>query len=511
VTELSAARPASWLRRAIRGDAPALPIGAVIAVLLGTFMTSFFTRSFAVALADIRGAYGLSVDQGAWLNTVTLAPQLLLAPAIPLAVIVFGARRILLVSGCAFALTMTLTPLASGIPAIFAIHAVDGLLLGCFVPATLATVFANLNPRWWLIALGMYTVRLTLTLHAGVPLTGLYIEGGNWQAIYWQAAASAVLLVALVLVSLPDRPTNTALWHRINKGEIAMFCAGLTLLYAGLDQANRLDWFQSYFVTATIGGGLVLVAAAIVWQFVSPLPFAHPRALARRNVAIPLIVVTFYGTLSVATALLIPNFLATMAQLKAEQQGPALLWVVAVQIVAVPLCIWLIRRTDMRLTLVIGLVAMLLGCWLGSRLDSAWRADDFAATTAVLGVGNAFTFLSLVCLAIANVHRDEIVAMVAYIQVPRVIGPEVAAAVMTTLIRKREGIHSLLLGSYADRPRMASLDIPAHGLAAVIRREAYALAFADGYRLCFLVALACLALCALLQRTPPNPLTARPR
>ncbi|TCP32444.1 MFS transporter [Sphingomonas sp. BK235] len=503
------AQAAGLLRNALRGTISARPIGAVVAVLLGAVMTSAFTRSFAVALGDLRGTFGLSVDEGAWLNTVFNAPQLLIAPAIPLAVVTFGSRRVLLISGMGFAITSALTPLAVGTPMLFLLHGLDGLLLGCFIPATLATVFANLHPRWWLIALGVYTVRLTLALHLGVPLTGFYVEGGWWPAIYWQASASAVVLVLLILFSLPERPVNVDLWRRTNKGEIALFCVGLTLIYVALDHGNRLDWLQSGTVVVPLISGIMLVVAAIAWQHVSPLPFAHPRALARRNIAIPLAIVTLYGIMSVATALLIPNFLGTMAQLKPEQTAHALWWVSAVQLLAVPLCIWLLRRTDPRVPVVLGLLAILLGCWLGSRITHVWRAEDFTPATIALGLGNGMVFLALVAMTIANAHRDEIVAMVAYIQIPRVLGPELAAAVIATLLRKREAIHSALLGGYLDAPRLAALDVSPGGIAAIVRREANVLAFADAYRFCFGIALLCLALTALLRSTPPNPVTAR--
>lgn len=500
-----------WLRDTfLRGDIAARPLGAVVAVLLGTFMTSFFTRSFAIALPDLRGAFGLSVDEGAWLSTVTTAPQLLIAPAIPLAVLTFGARRILLIAGLAFALTAGLTPFARGVPAIFVLHALNGLFLGCFVPATLATVFANLNPRWWMIALGAYTVRLTLTLHSGVGLTGFYVESGFWPAIYWQAAASALVLVAVAAMSIPDRPANRALWARSNKGEIALFCVGLALLYAGLDQGNRLDWWSSGFVTAAVCGGLAMAAVSIAWQHISPLPFAHPRALARPNLAFPLVIVTLYGIMSAATSLLIPNFLATIGHLKAEQSGRALWWISAIQVMAVPAAICLLRKADPRLALVIGLCAMMFGCWLGTYITNVWRVDDFTALSIIMGIGNAFTFLSLVAIVVANAKREEIVAVVAYIQIPRVVGPELAGAVVNTLLRKREAVHSALLGGYVNLPRMGSLGLKAKAAAATVRQEAYVLAYADAFRFCFGVILFSLLLSVAMRRTPPNPLLTPP-
>ncbi len=514
-----AIQASSGVRRAIaglcaimRGNTHARPIGAVVAVLIGTFMTSFFTRDFGIALADLRGVFGLSVDEGSWLNTVTTAPQLLVAPAIPLVVLVVGARRLLLVTGAAFMVVSFATPFAIGPAAVFVMHGLLGLLLGCFVPATLATVFANLSPRYWLMALGIYTARLTLALHLGVPQAAFFVEHGDWPWIYWQATLSAAALVLLVLASIPDRSPNRSLWQRTSKGEVAMFCVGLTLLYVGLDQGNRLDWLASGIVTGCLGGGVVLVAAAIAWQYVSPVPFAHPEALKRRNIAIPLIIVMFYGMMSAATSLVIPAFLGAIANLKAEQIGSALLPVSIVQIVAVPVSVWVARRVDLRLMLTIGLVAILLGCWLGTGITHDWRGEDFVPLGIAMGVGNALTFLSLVSLVIANAQRSELLFIVAYIQIPRVVGPELAGAVINTIVRKGEGIHSFLLGGYLDRVRIGALDVfdrLSHGaVTALVRREAYVLAYADAYQFCFWITLACLGLAIFLRPTPPNALTA---
>ena len=58
------------------------PVLAVVAVLLGAFVVSFDTRLFAMGLPDLRGAFGLTFDEGAWLATISTAPQILIAPAI---------------------------------------------------------------------------------------------------------------------------------------------------------------------------------------------------------------------------------------------------------------------------------------------------------------------------------------------------------------------------------------------------------------------------------------------
>ena len=45
------------------------PLFAVVAVLLGSFLANFDSRLTTVGLADLRGAFSLGFDEGAWLST----------------------------------------------------------------------------------------------------------------------------------------------------------------------------------------------------------------------------------------------------------------------------------------------------------------------------------------------------------------------------------------------------------------------------------------------------------
>lgn len=488
---------------ALAGNGPTRPVGSVCAVLLGTFMTSLFTREFGVSLADIRGAYGLSVDQGAWLSTVFNAAQLVSAPAVPLLVLIFGARRILVGSALVFIVASGATPFVSGIPAIFVLHALDGLLLGCLVPASLAIVFGSLSPRFWLAALGVYSVRVTLSLHTGVSLSGLYVDAFDWRAIYWQATGLGVLFLLLAMASFERQKFNDRLLERTNTGEIAMYCAGLALIYAGLDQGNRLDWMESGTVVALLSGGALLFIVAVAWQFLSPLPFAHPAALAKRNIALPLAIVTIYGTTNAVSTLLVPGFLAVVADLKPIQTGSALLIVDAVQIAAIPATIWAIRKADIRLALAAGLLLVVAGCLLGRGLSPDWRGEDFAIMNLLVGAGNAAVLLACIAMTVANAGREELRSLVAYIQVPRLMGPEIGVALLSTLLRQRGVAHTVWL---TTRGKADAMTDASGTLADAIGRQATVYAYCDAFAFCTWAAIVGLLLAAFIGKTPPHPL-----
>jgi DHA2 family multidrug resistance protein len=46
-------------------------------------------------LIDLRGTFGLGVDEAAWLSTLATAPQIVLAPAVAWLAAAYGIRRVM--------------------------------------------------------------------------------------------------------------------------------------------------------------------------------------------------------------------------------------------------------------------------------------------------------------------------------------------------------------------------------------------------------------------------------
>src|SRR3954471_15908288 len=86
------------------------------AVLLGVFISTLTGRLSSFGLADIRGALGMSFNEGAWITTSQTVAQMLIAPIAVWASSVLGLRRVLLASCTVFATTSALQPLSNSGP-----------------------------------------------------------------------------------------------------------------------------------------------------------------------------------------------------------------------------------------------------------------------------------------------------------------------------------------------------------------------------------------------------------
>jgi DHA2 family multidrug resistance protein len=144
-------------------------------------------------------------------------------------------------------------------------------------------------------------------------------------------------------------------------------------------------------------------------------------------------------------------------------------------------------------------------------------------------IGQAFTLLPVILIALCNADFSRATAFAAYIQIMRLGGAEIGIALMGTWLRVREQIHSNYIGQHvvngaADvtlRLKQLSENFAGRGagaaparalgtLSSLVAREANVLAYIDGFWLTFWLAMAALGFTALMTRAKPGPFTPMP-
>jgi MFS transporter, DHA2 family, multidrug resistance protein len=511
------------------GEVSHRPIFAVGAVLMGAFLANFDSRLFTIALPDLKGALGLSFDEGAWLSTAATASQIMIAPAVAWLATAFGLRRVLAIPSLVYAVISLVIPLVRDFNLLLILNVIHGMLLGTFVPATLMIILRNLPTRWWLPAIAMYGVRVGFSLNAGIAAVGFYVEHPGWQWMYWQDVFIAPLMGLFVYLGTPHEKVNYDLCREADWAGMLLLGLGLAMIYSGVDQGNRLNWLESGTVVALLSSGGFLTLCFFVNEAIVRQPWANANVLFSRNIGFALAVILFYTLTSLSNSSLAPNFLVVVAQLRPEQTGPLFLtYVILPMVVLLPLSIFLLRRFDARLVLVIGLVAFGVAGLLGTQLTHEWSLGDFVPMALLQSVGQTFTLTPLVVMALANADPTRATAFAAYIQVMRLGGAETGISLMATWLRVREQAHSNFIGQHVvdgsidvnqALAKMTgyfssrdSSEAPARALgllSSIVQREANTLAYIDGFWLTVWFAIIALVLSAMIGPSPKGPLSPR--
>jgi MFS transporter, DHA2 family, multidrug resistance protein len=429
---------------------PPIPWLGLTAILMGTFISTLNGRLSSFGLADIRGAMHAGFDEGAWITTAQTVAQMLIAPVAVWLGMAYGPRRVLLGAALAFAVISLITPLSTNLPMLLGLQFFGGLASGFFVPLTLSFILRTVPPKYWAYGVAIYALNLELSLNISASLEGWYADHLSWRWIFWQnvpLALAMALSLHLGVARTPPDPNRP----RPDVFGLASIGIGLALIYAGLDQGNRLDWLHSGLVWGLLLSGAILVAAF----FVNEARTAHP--LIKLNVAFAaplpalLLLIGFLRLTILSTAFLIPQYLQAVRGFRALEVGETLVWIGAPQLVFCPLAALTLRRTDPRMVASFGFVLVAIACLMVAHgLTQAWGSDEFMPSQLVQAVGQSFALSGMLFFAVLHLRPEDALTFGSAVQIARLMGGEMGQSFIVTLNRIRSQTASNLIGLHVQ-------------------------------------------------------------
>jgi len=429
-------------------DAP-IPWLGLIAVLLGTFISTLTGRLSTFGLTDIRGALHAGFDEGAWITTAFTVAQMLVTPIAVWIGSIYGPRQILIIAALSFAATSALTPFAQNLPSFLALQFLSGLGSGCFIPLTLSFILRNMPLRLWAYGVACYALNLELSLNISASLEGWYVDHLSWHWIFWQNVPLALGMAACLYFGVKRLPPPASI-HRDIYG-LATCGLGLALIYAALDQGNRLDWLNAGLIWGLILAGVLLLVAFVIHEATTPFPWLDFRVVLGWPLPFLLLNIALLRLAILSTAYLIPYFLGGVRGFRALQIGDTLIWIAIPQLLVCPFAAFMLRRADARITATAGLCLVIMGCMsVAYGLTPAWGSDQFLPSQLMQAVGQSFALSGIVFIGVLNLRPQDALTFGAMLQIARLFGGEAGSALVATLARVREQRASNLIGQHVQ-------------------------------------------------------------
>jgi DHA2 family multidrug resistance protein len=508
---------------------PAPPAGipwlGLVAVLMGTFISTLNGRLSSFGLADIRGALGIGFDEGAWITTAQTVAQMMVAPVAVWMGSVFGPRRLLMAAALSFAAISLIIPLSPNLSVLLALQFLGGCASGFFVPLTLSFILRSLPLPMWAFGVALYALNLEFSLNISASLEGWYIDHLNWHWIFWQTVPLSIAM-ALTIHYGVKRDAGSAVRRPPDIFGLASCGIGLALIYAALDQGNRLDWLNSGLVVGLLLAGALLLAAFLMHEARTPHPWLDLRVAFAAPLPRLLVLVAFLRLTILGTAVLVPQYLGAVRGFRALEAGDALIWLALPQFILCPMAAIMLRRTDARITAATGFVFISCACLIvAHEITPAWGPDEFLATQLLQAVGQSLALSGVLFVAILHLRPQDALTFGAMVQIARLMGGECGVAFIATFVRMREQRASNLIGQHlqaGDSALVQRLQAyagataragdptsgPVRGatvLAGVVRRLATTQGLIDAFMAIAVAVAVALLVLALLREPPRSP------
>src|SRR5262245_48177089 len=212
------------------------PYLGTLGVMLGAGIVTLTGRLISVGLPDLRGAFGLSVDEAAWIPTAFNMALMFMGPFSVYLGAPFGPRRVLLVTGAVYTLVSLLLPFSPNLGVLLFLMVILGLSSGTFYPLTLSYALRSLPLTLVIYAIAVYSVDILGGLTVATPLAGWYTEHLSWRWILWNGALFTPLMALCIYRAIPNPQPVSAARPKASWSGFLYGSVGLSLLFGALDQ-----------------------------------------------------------------------------------------------------------------------------------------------------------------------------------------------------------------------------------------------------------------------------------
>src|SRR6266478_3349397 len=500
------------------------PLVGILGVVISEGLVTLTGRMLTLGLATLKGNVGISFAYSASLMFIGLFTVYLGG--------LLGPRRILLFAASIFALTCSFLPLVHSYSLLVVVLIIAGLTSGTFYPLTLTFALRNIPLRYLPFTIALYATFVDGAVNIAPSLYGWYRDHLSWQWMFWNSAVIAPVMMACTYFGIPPTPARKKGGPAPSFAGFLYLSAGLALIFAALQQGQRLDWFRSGVFNAWFWSGSFFLLCALLRRLRASNPLvALPYLLKWNTILLGCLLFWFRFTLC-TTIILIPQSLAIRG-FEAGQIGPAIIWSAFPLVpVAFTAALLLLRKFDPRLLLASGLACTAFAAWLNSLYTTAWAAQNFYRTELLTGIGQGFAFIGLVgCIVLQAIFTgglakpEWVLTFSTFFHVIRLFGGTAGAIYMGHFVAQREKLHSNLLGLHVTggdwitiqnfHAMTAGLYAKSYSLAAAgarsvdliaarLRLQAYSLSIIDGFLLIAWSCACALILVALLRKSPLN-------
>jgi DHA2 family multidrug resistance protein len=517
---------------ALPADLSHSPVLGIVGVILGAGIVTLAGRLLSLGLADLRGNVGLGVDEGAWIGTAFNAAIMFIGPLTVYVGALLGTRPVLFVCAAVFALMSACLPLVHSYSLLLVLLAIAGLCSGTFYPLTLSFALRNIPLRYLTVTLALYATCIEGAVNFAPALYGFERDHLSWAWMFWTSAVVTPIMMACVYYGIPNSPRPHPTGPAPSFVGFFYASAGLALLYAALDQGQRLDWWRSGLFTALFTSGTFLMLAAVIRRLRRPNPLVDLPYLRKWNTLLLGVSLYAFRFCLLATIIIVPQSLSVRG-LDTAQLAPAVLWTAVPELFLAFVGAHLLNKgLDSRLLMAAGFATMAFTCIVNADFTSAWAAENYFRSELLMAVGQSFAFIGLVGTIILQAFVSggletpyRILTFSAFFHLVRLFGGQIGVAVMGHFIAEREKLHSFLLGLHVQSGDWITAQTVAHlagglaaksgGIAAAtgraigivagsVRLQAYTLTYIDAFHLVAWTCVATLLVIAMMRRFPLN-------
>jgi DHA2 family multidrug resistance protein len=491
------------------------------AVVLAALMQVIDSSIVNVALPDMMGNLGASLDEIAWVSTGYILASVIVIPLTGFLGDLFGRKRYFVGSIVLFTMSSFFCGASHSLGALIMWRIIQGVGGGALMTVSQAVLFESFPVEEAGMAMALFGLGVMVGPTVGPTLGGWLTDNHGWPWIFYINIPFGVL-AALMIGAYVHDPAHQKRPSRIDYMGIALLIVSVGSLQFVLEHGEREDWFASHFIATLTVIGVVGLAVLIWRELTTDHPAIDFRVLRHRQMWVGTLLGVVMGIGLYAMSFTLPVFLQGNLHMTAEQTGIVLLPGAIATALSMLLAGRLSNRIDARLVITVGVLIFAAAAWKLSLITGQSGASDFFWPLILRGVGLGLMFVPLTTITLAELSPRELPQGTGLYNFFRQLGGSFGIAGISTLIIRYTAENRANLVqhvSLSDPTTVARLQMLTHGfmsrsvdywtaqrraLALIdgqIMQQASVIAYSRVYVLSALIILLLIPLLLLVRRT----------
>jgi MFS transporter, DHA2 family, multidrug resistance protein len=497
-------------------------------VILASVIELVDTSIVNVALPQMMGNLGATLDEVAWVVTAYVVANVIVVPMAGWLSSAFGRRNYFAGSIILFTVASFFCGHATGIWELVAFRFIQGAGGGALLATSQSILVETFPPEELGLANGLFGLGVVVGPTIGPTLGGWITDNYSWPWIFYVNIPIGIVATLLTVSFIRDPKEKRAV-GRVDWAGIALLIVGIGSLQIVLERGERDDWFSAgYIVVLTIMSALGIVAF-IVRELTAEHPIVDLRVLKDRSLAVGTLFTFIMGFGLYSSVFIFPVFAQDLLGFTAMQTGLILLPGSLATAVMMPTVGKLMqKRVPPQLMNALGFLSFFYFTHLLSKSTLDSGRPDFFWPLIFRGIGLGLLFVPLTTLALSGLKGPAIAQGAGLTNMMRQLGGSFGVALMTTYVSQRSWVHRENLLRYvseydpAVRQRLAAITqgLMSKGsslaqaqqqaigaMEGIVVKQTFLLTYMDAFRIVGIFFLVCIPLLLLFKRRRGGPVT----
>ncbi|HEY5228128.1 MAG TPA: DHA2 family efflux MFS transporter permease subunit [Opitutaceae bacterium] len=493
-----------------------------ITVIAAAIIELIDTSIVNVALNDMSGNLGATLEDVAWVVTAYAIANVIIIPMTSFLAAKFGRRRYYIGSILLFTAASVACGNAHNIWELVAFRFIQGIGGGALLSTSQAILFETYTVAQRGFASALFAVGLFVGPTIGPTIGGWIIDSYSWPWIFYINLPIGLVAAFLSFLYIKE-PEHTRKVGSIDWLGIGLLVVGLGSLQTVLERGETEDWFSKrYILCLTITAGVALVGF-VVRELTAEHPVVDLRVLKSRKLAVAACLTFILGFALFATVFIVPVFTQRLLGYTAMKTGMLFLPGALVALFFLPIMGKALEKGfPPEGMVIIGFGVVAAFCLQLSFLNLNASSEDFFWPIILRAIGLSLITIPLTQLAVSGLQPKDIPQGVALNNMMRQMGGSFGIAFINTFLDHRNAFHRLTLvtrlaaGDPATEGRLSALSraMMAKGatsweasrralglLEFTVQRQASLLSYLDAYRLVGILSILCIPLIFFAGRT----------